>query len=57
MESLLAEEPYELIAHTTKTSNLSFGSIFESGTISNISSNGGPEDNIGQYGRGYSCII
>ena len=57
MESLLAEEPYELIAYATKTRYLSFSSIFETGTISNISSNGGPEDNIGQCGREYSCII
>ena len=57
MEYLLAEEPYKLIAYATKTRYLSFSSIFETGTISNISSNGGPEDNFGQYGRGYSCII
>ena len=48
---------YELIAHAAKTRNLSSGSIFGSGTISNMSSNGGPEDPIGQGGRGYSCIV
>jgi fumarylacetoacetate (FAA) hydrolase len=48
---------YELITHAAKTRNLSSGSIFGSGTISNMSSNGGPEDTIGQGGRGYSCIV
>ena len=48
---------YELITHAAKTRNLSSGSIFGSGTISNMSSNGGPEDTIDQGGRGYSCIV
>lgn len=48
---------YELITHAAKTRNLSSGSIFGSGTISNMSSNGGPEDTIVQGGRGYSCIV
>ena len=48
---------YELITHAAKTRNISSGSIFGSGTISNMSSNGGPEDTIDQGGRGYSCIV
>ena len=48
---------YELITHAAKTRNISSGSIFGSGTISNMSSNGGPEDTIVQGGRGCSCIV
>ena len=48
---------YDLIAHAAKTRNLLSGSIVGSGTISNMSSNGGPEDAIEEGGRGYSCIV